>query len=86
MVYLVKTTEQYRAESEQEAKNFIEEQKKNKNYTVDKYSSEYKCTKAKGEVVDEWYRVSIVKSFTSEKEPDCNVSISYSNGNAFEED
>lgn len=86
MIYLVKTTEQYRADSEQEAKNFIEEQKKNKSYTVGKYASEYKTVKAKGEIIDEYWRVTIVKEFTSEKEPDCNVSITYGRGNAFEED
>ena len=86
MKYLIKTTEIYRADSEQEAKDFIEEQKRNSSYTVDKYSSEYKCSKAKGEIIDEWYRISIVKSFTNEKEPDRNVSVSYGNGNAFEEE
>lgn len=76
-VFLVKTTEQYRADSESEAKRLIESAKTDKNYTLSKYSSEYKCAKAKGEIVDEWYRVVLVKEFTSEKEPDVTVDINY---------
>ena len=44
--YLVRTTEVFRVDSEAEAKNFIEQQKKK--YTVHKYSSEYKEKKIKG--------------------------------------
>ena len=86
MIYLVKTTEQYRVDSEQEAKDFIEEQKKNNNYTVSKYASEYKTVKAKNEIVDEYWRCTLVKEFTSEKEPDCNISVTYGSGSAFEEE
>ena len=69
MKYLIKTTEQYRISSEEEAINFINEEKKSNKYTVSKYSSELKTTKQKGEVVDEWYRVIITKEFSEEKEP-----------------
>lgn len=70
MKYLIKTTEQYRISSEEEAINFINEEKKSNKYTVSKYSSELKTTKQKGEVVDEWYRVIITKEFSEEKEPE----------------
>ena len=89
--YLIMTSEVYRVGSEKEAENAINEAKKdnrfelakytavkkNRNFTLSKYSSEYKCSKAKGEVVDEWYRVILTKEFTSEKEPDCTTTVSY---------
>ena len=75
--YLIKTTETYRCDSEEEAKALIEEAKKNHIYTVTKNSSEIKTLKQKGEVVDEWQRVTITKEFTSEKEPGFSVDIYY---------
>ena len=75
--YLIKTVETLRVATEDEAKAVIEKAKKDRNFTLSKYSSEYKCSKAKGEVVDEWYRVILTKDFTSEKEPDCTTTISY---------
>jgi len=77
MKYLVKTTEQYRVDSEVEAKKLIEDAKAESGYTLSKYSSEYKCTKSKGEVVDDWYRVQLIKEFNQEKEPSCSVEVSY---------
>lgn len=76
--YLVRTVETYRVANEVEAKKTIEEAKADKAYTLSKYSSEYKCSKSKGEIVDEWYRVQLVKDFNVEKEPDTTVDISYS--------
>ena len=67
--YLIKTTEVYRCDTEKEAKNLIEEAKRDSLYTVIKSSSEIRTTKQKGEIVDEWRRVTITKSFTEEKEP-----------------
>lgn len=77
MKYLIRTTEVYRCDTEEEAKNLVEEAKKNGMYTVTKTSSEIKTLKQKGEIVDEWRRVTITKDFTSEKEPDSNIIISY---------
>ena len=75
--YLIKVTEQYRCDSETEAKNLIDEAKQNHQYTVTKSSSEIKTTKQKGEIIDEWRRVLITKEFTSEKEPDSQVKPEY---------
>ena len=82
--YLIKTTEVYRCGSEQEAKDLIEEAKKNLVYTVTKNSSEIKTLKQKGEIVDEWRRVTITKEFTSEKEPSETVEVIYNNGENYE--
>ena len=77
MKYLLKTVETYRVATEDEAKKLIEDAKKDHNFTLVKYLSEMKEQKAKGEVVDSWYRVTLTKAFTDEKEPDCNVVINY---------
>jgi 5-methylcytosine-specific restriction endonuclease McrBC regulatory subunit McrC len=77
MAHLIKTTEVYRVETEDEAKKFIEEQKQNDSYEMIKYSSEYKIKKAKGEIEDEWFRVTLVKNFTDEKDPVELIKINY---------
>ena len=77
MKYLVRSVETYRVANEAEAKKTIEEAKADKHYTLSKYSSEYKCTKTKGEVTDEWYRVILTKDFNIEKEPDTYVDVTY---------
>lgn len=75
--YLIKVTEQYRCDTEAEANALINEAKQNSQYTVVKSSSEIKTMKAKGEIVDEWRRVLITKEFTSEKEPDAQITPEY---------
>ncbi len=75
--YLIKVTEQYRCDSENEARELIEEAKQSHQYTVTKSSSEIKTLKQKGEIIDEWRRVIITKEFTSEKEPDSQVKPEY---------
>lgn len=77
MKYLIKTVETYRVANEAEAKQLIEESKVDRNFTLSKYSSEYKNAKAKGEIVDEWYRVILTKDFTPEKEPNCTTTVNY---------
>lgn len=77
MKYLVKSVETYRVANEAEAKKLIEEAKVDRAYTLSKYSSEYKCSKAKGEIVEEWYRVILTKDFNLEKEPDTYVDVTY---------
>lgn len=66
-MYLVRSTQVFRADSENEAQNFIDEQKSK--YNILKYSSELKTVKQKGEVVDEYYKVTLVKEYNSEKDP-----------------
>ena len=83
MKFLLETTENYRVDSEAEAKELIEQAKQGDNYTLKKYTSQYKERKQKGEIVDAWYKVTLVKYFTSEKEPDLQVEVSYDKGSAF---
>lgn len=75
--YLIQTTEVYRVDSEAEAKALIEEAKDEDISNLKKYNCEYKNQKAKGEIVQEWYRVTLTKSFADEKEPAESVSINY---------
>ncbi len=77
MKYLCEVTEKYRVDSETEAKTFIEEQKKDSSYALKKYSSELKERKVKGEVVDSWMQVILVKTFNDPKEPVEEVSVHY---------
>ena len=75
--YLIKVTEQYRCDTEAEARTLIEEAKQNHQYTVVKSSNEIKTLKQKGEIVDEWRRVMITKEFNVEREPTNEVMVTY---------
>jgi hypothetical protein len=75
--YLITTTETYRVDTEEEVETVLEEAKNDPNYVLVKYSSTYKEKKAQGEVVDQWYRLTLTKAFTDEKEPDRDVQITY---------
>lgn len=75
--YLVTVTETYRLANEMEVKEFLEELKKDSTFEIKKYSSVKKETKQKGEVVDEWIRFTVTKSFNSEKEPYDRYEIKY---------
>ena len=83
MKYLITTTEVYRFSSEDEATNFIEAAKKDSEYVLTKHTVEYKERKQKGEVVDFWWKVTLVKSFNNEKEPETDVDVEYKVGSAF---
>ena len=79
MKYLLTTTEVYRVESENEAKKMIEEAKEDNHFILKKYTSEYKEKKQKGEVIDTYWKVSLVKTFTDEKDPQLRTIVSYAN-------
>ena len=75
--YLCQVQEIYRVDSEAEAANLIEAAKKDNTFTLLKSSTEYKTIKAKGEIVDEYWKTTLVKHFTDLKEPDCTVGVDY---------
>ena len=83
MKYLITTTEIYRFRSEDEATNFIEAAKKESGYVLTKHTVEYKERKQKGEIIDYWWKVTLVKSFNNEKEPETDVDVEYKVGSAF---
>lgn len=64
MGYLLKRTEEIRANSEEEAKTIMENCRKDaqeKGYTIDASGYTYKTKKAKGEIIDEAWVVKIVE-------------------------
>lgn len=75
--YLCQTTEVYRVNSEAAAAELIQEAKQDSRFTLLKSSTEYKPVKSKGEIIDEYWKTTLVKQFTSLKEPDCTVSVEY---------
>ena len=46
-------------------------------FELGKYSSEYKEVKAKGEVVDSFYKISLTKHFNNIKEPSQHIKVDY---------
>lgn len=83
MRYLLNVVETYRVADENEAKKLIEEAKKDRNYSLTKYVSQQKVKKSKGEIEDEWVRVTLTKEFTEEKDPECLVTVSYNADGVF---
>ena len=77
MRYLIQTVETYRADTEAEAQGIIAEAKSAHEYNLTKYASEKKEVKAKGEVIDEYFKVTLTKVFTDIKEPDAIASVIY---------
>lgn len=83
MKYLLKTTEEYRVSTQEEATQLIEEAKKESGYILQKYGSQYKERKAKGEVVDAYFKVTLTKFFTDEKEPEFQTKVTYEQESAY---
>ena len=75
--YLVSATEVYRVDTEESAAALIDEAKAETKYILAKYSSVKKEKKSKGEIVDEWYQVTLVKKFNDEKDPISNINVNY---------
>jgi len=75
--YLISTIETYRVDTEAEATKAIEEAKNDSSYTLGKYTSEHKERKSKGEVVDEYWKLTLTKLFNDIKEPESIVTVEY---------
>ena len=75
--YLVSITETYRVDTENEATRAIEEAKQNSSYILGKYTSEHKERKSKGEVIDEYWKLTLTKLFNDIKEPNSIVNVNY---------
>lgn len=82
MNYLIETTEIYRVDTENGAKELVEDAKRTS--IVSKYSCVYKEKKQKGEIVDSYYKVSITKKWDDEKEPCGATKVSYGTPSAFD--
>lgn len=75
--YLVSTVETYRVDTETEATKAIEEAKNDNSYVLGKYTSEHKERKSKGEIIDEYWKLSLTKIFNDIKDPDSVIDINY---------
>ncbi len=75
--YLVSTTETYRVDTEKEALAAIEEAKQDNSCVLSKYTNEHKEVKAKGEVVDEYWKLALTKQFNNIKEPESIITVGY---------
>jgi hypothetical protein len=60
---IVKITEEYIVDTEEEAKALIEKAKADTSFELIKYSSDKKEKKSKGEVIDSWYSLKLTKKF-----------------------
>lgn len=81
MKYLIQSTEIYRVSTEEEAKQMIDEA--SKEYTLADASYKYKEKKQKGEIIEYWYQVKLVKKWNDEKDPETEVSVRYDRESAF---
>lgn len=78
--YLIKTTEEHRANTEIEAAELINAAKADGRYILAKYSSVKKERKQKGEIVDEYFIVTLVKVFDDAKDPSGEAQVEYKIG------
>lgn len=63
---LVRTTDIFKVDTESEAVTLVQEYKDNassEGYDLTKYESKYRNKKTKGEIVEEWYQVTLQKDF-----------------------
>lgn len=83
MKYLVKTTETYRVDSDAEVLEMVKEAKESLQWTLEGHTSKKKQVKQKGEIVDEYFMLTLTKSFNDEKEPMNDIAIIYGEESPF---
>ena len=77
MTTLIKVTEVYRIDSEEEAEAFRQKLKENQTFMLNSFSYKQKEIKSKGEIVDEYLEVKVQKVFNDPKSPDSEVEVEY---------
>jgi hypothetical protein len=78
--YLVNTTEVYRVDTMAAVEALQAAVKADSRYEVASFTYKAKNKKLKGEIIDEWYQVSVKKIFNDEKDPYTEVSVDYEVG------
>lgn len=76
-VYLYSTVENYRVDSEHEADDLMAQARESKLYDLKKSSVQKKEVKVKGEIVDEFFLVSLTKAIQDPKNPEIQVDLKY---------
>ena len=77
MKYLITTVETYRVDTESEATQLIAEAKSDNKFTLSKYNCERKDIKEKGEIVGEYYKVSLSNVCDDIKDPVVETTVAY---------
>ena len=81
MTFLIKATNEYRVETKEHADKLHKELEafcSNNRYTLASWSEVYKCRKAQGEIIDEYYQTKATIQFNDIKEPETVLdSIDY---------
>lgn len=77
MKYLIYTTEVYRVDNMEAVEALRAEVEADGRYAVNSFSYKAKNKKEKGEIVEEWYQVSVKKIFNDEKDPYSDVNVHY---------
>ena len=77
MKYLINTTEVYRVDTIEAVEALNEEVKSDGRYEVASFTYKAKNKKLKGEIIDEWYQVTVKKVFNDEKDPITSVAVRY---------
>jgi hypothetical protein len=80
MKHLIYTTEVYRVDDMDAVDSLREDVEADGRYAVSSFTYKAKCKKEKGEIVDEWYQVSVKKIFNDEKDPMSAVDVHYEVG------
>ena len=80
MKHLIYTTEVYRVDDMDAVDALREDVEADARYAVSSFTYKAKCKKEKGEIVDEWYQVSVKKIFNDEKDPMSAVDVRYEVG------
>lgn len=75
--YLCRVIEEHRVDSEAEADELINKARESHIYDLSKSSIQKKEVKEKGEIVDEYYFVSLSKYIQNPKEPELQVELKY---------
>ena len=83
MKYLTKTTETYRVDSEAEVLEMIKDAKESSKWTLEGHSSKKKQVKQKGEIVEEYFVLTLTKSFNDEKDPLIDITVTYGEESPF---
>lgn len=75
--YLCSVVETYRVDYEYEADELINTARESKLYDLKKSNVQKKEVKAKGEIVDEFFLVSLTKNIQDPKSPEVNIELNY---------
>ena len=69
-MFLIKSSETYRINNESEVNALLEESKNDSSFELRGYTTKKKDVKVKGEIVDTYYLVTLIKAFNDENDPE----------------